>query len=588
MASTAPAKSLAAYVSARDAFARRLLKGSKQKIDRSTTKFKTVEDFFSAVFYYLKRNWDIYQHEYFLNQVASWGKVINDPTDLENKLWRKQFGSYEKLRQSRPDAWYALLGISSAIQEVAMQVSRAWLNNIPELTVRAWGFKKSELEYFINFGLAVGKHVDRTFVRQSIFADQFSSKTNATLVSNYQPGLENLYPGYAVGKKPPATLFSYAEVFGRDWADLLNALKIETINLKKLIVSRKLSAQYNNLYNYLVEFSAVYSARSTNPAEVFNAWHGLLGRLPEFTKNNCPIIIIPQATAAVAGELNKIDIEIRLGLSTPATKKYERVCRILEREAEQLVNKLSANFSTPYLVPPVICNIQPFAFGPNLFWKTRGESGKEKILVHVNAIAEHAAEQSAPLARQLINSPDYSKSEQEQAAVFSTVLHELGHAVATKDDELVATRIGRSADASILEELKGEVVGLKLLFLAKRKKVLGSTISSAHQSEAALSGLLDFIKNKSSAAGSSGERYYFTGIAIFSALFLNKAITWDKNNKLIIANYTNFFKIIIKLADEILEIYTVTGSPQIVKKYIARIKQQNKSPQIQYLLKRLK
>jgi hypothetical protein len=301
---------------------------------------------------------------------------------------------------------------------------------------------------------------------------------------------------------------------------------------------------------------------------------------------SCPIMVIPQGCASVSGEAGKVDAEIRLGLRTPETREQEKSFSKFTDIAQEMIDKNRDCLDKDYKVPDLKLNYQPWSFGPNLYWTTRGESGEDQILSHTNAVREVAMANELPLLKKIFKE-DISDKEYSQAAVTETVLHETGHNVLDSEDKKVSKRIGKSFEAGILDELKAETLGMKILYELYQKNELPSGIDLKTQLLAKLGANLDYLKNKSNQKASAGEPYYICGATIFSSL-IAKGLVVKKDSNYEINNPEACIKEIADLGGKVLSFYTnMETKPADVKNYINELRKKSQEPIMQELTKNL-
>jgi nicotinamidase-related amidase len=244
--------------------------------------------------------------------------------------------------------------------------------------------------------------------------------------------------------------------------------------------------------------------------------------------------------------------------------------------AQELLSAQTPYLSKEQIVPPVITNYQPSAFGPNTYWTTRGERGSEKIVAHTNAVIDVAVATALPALQSAFNHPP-DENRFKKATILDNTLHELGHTLAPNNDTLVRKRVGTSADSKIAEELKADTGNMKILKLTLEKG-LAKSVNGSDQLWAKLGDVCDYLKNKSSASGTSGERYYFAGLAMISRL-IDNGVLIEKDGKYSISDANAGIAALEKIHDELTEIY-LKGNQDELHEYINKIRAKKDDPEI--------
>jgi len=518
--------------------------------------------------------------------------MLSDPKAFEENLRLQQFGTLESLRQVAPQAWRALVLASSERQLASVVTLRHWMKELPPESFERMGITKPELQLFIDFAGVLGKYIDHAYVKQIELADAPGGSTETKL--GQRQGAEYLYDIYTSPEGDDVDIKPYTEIFPNEWPKIVKHFKALADKVDRLLAREEIpSSKYQGLPDYLRSLAEMYGSQETEPQKLYDAWQDLYKREAALAQDGCPIMIIPQGSTAVAGEAGKVDVEIRLGLMTERTRSLEKSFNHFREAGQKIVDQNQDKLEKPYQIPKVILNVQPFAFGPNLYWMTRGEEGEEAIVSHINAVEEVAAAREIPLLEKMLGvRPNLAKY--KRSAVLEVGLHEMGHTVLSEDDKAVHGRIGVSSEATIVEELKAETVSMKILregfppeWQDRREEVITS------QFLAKLGTVCDYLANKSSDKGSSGERYYYAGIAIIDRL-LNQEVLIKKGDRYEIADAQKGIEVLGQLGSEILEsFYTNTeDEPREVKKAVRQFgrdaRKRERNPQVQEFLQVLK
>lgn len=515
-------------------------------------------------------------------------RLLRSPDLFEEKLSIAQFGVLESIHGTLPDVWQELVLLSSDRQLAAIEVARRWFREIPptnrEQTVRNMGFERAEeVEVFLEIAGFMGKFIDHAYVKQLELAAMPGGKqktVGSELVTEAEKnGLKYVYDPYDKDKDA-MQLLSYAEVFPQEIQNLGKRFLRVRDKVQTLLNEGRLPQSYAELPGYLETLATVYTSAETEPATVYAGWQQTLAMSMRLAKEGCPIMLIPQANASVAGDANKIDIELRLGLQTKETRALQSKIGPFVEIANEYLASITPTLEKPYSVPPIVVNYQPFAFGPNVYWRTRGESNEEQIVVHGNAVADVANTQ-AKVAFETVFVEGIEDKAYVNATLLSTVLHEVSHVFAYTGDKEVIARVG---DNPVMEELKADAGDMKLIRQALEAGI--EQIDPRQQMIAKLADVCDYLKNKAPEPGTSGEKYFLDGAAILKRL-LDTGVVVDNGRHLNITDYRKGVDEIANLADEVLTLYT-TGSAREAESYTDRLRALRSDPAIVSIVERLK
>jgi len=197
-------------------------------------------------------------------------------------------------------------------------------------------------------------------------------------------------------------------------------------------------------------------------------------------------------------------------------------------------------------------NMVVAASGPNAYWRTRGEGLEGQNITHVNSVAEVANNDEYPLLKAVIGNESVSETTYKAYASRETASHELGHTILSIEAELIKKRIGVSKFADFLEDLKAELVGLKIN--ADQSLKTGNMEELNAILQAKLGTNLDYFINKSNSEGTSGIRYYSCAAVIIGTLFESEAIIKTEEGYEI-ANAKTGIEALIQKADSLLKLY---------------------------------
>ncbi len=501
--------------------------------------------------------------------------LLENPDQLEQKIRIHQFGVLENLRTILPKAWRELVLISSERQLASIALIRHWLqefktNHTAENLQKLGVESVEEVEILIEVGATLGKFIDQAYVKQIELSDAPNGKTATSFSQSGTLGVEYLYEmsaPVAHGEKK-VVIKSYSEVFPFEWEKIALQLKKLADKTDNLLGTGKLDKKYTGLPDYMRRMAEVYTSTTLEPTKLYEEWQSLMRQMSELAKNGCPIMLIPQASAAIAAEANKVDVELRVGFRTRESIELEKTLEQFRAIAQTLLNEQRPYLDKDQTIPPVLVNFQPFAFGPNVYWMTQGEQGREKIVIHTNAIIDVATSAAHPLLQQMfVDAP--SEQDFKSAYILSTSLHEIGHSIAPNEDLSIRDRVGESNESAVLEELKADTYDLKLIWEYSQKG-LQPPIDLKKQFMTKMADICNYLKNRSSEIGSSGERYFYDGIAFLTQLF-EKGILVKEGATYRVVDHLAGIQAISELADEVTQKY-LKGTPQEVGEYVEQIR----------------
>lgn len=519
--------------------------------------------------------------------------VINDPEQLEEGMRLQQVGVLETLRPVAPEVWRALTMASSERQLAAVVLARRWAKEISDDQLTKMGITRDELGLFLDTAGMLGKFVDHAFVKQIELADQPGGSSPSRFAEH--EGSEFRYDLYQKGSRK-FDIKSYSEVFPNEWPRLVARFETLAGKTEQLLKEGKIPETYRELPNYLRHMAAAYGSSKLRPQELDALWSDMNERAVALAESGCPIMLIPQGAASVAGEAEKVDVEMRLGFRTEKTKELEKGFDAFRATAQGLnTHYQHALADTEYEVPRTVLNVQPFAFGPNLVGITRGESGAECILSHTDAVTENAVMREMPLLKKMFGIETVREGYNE-AAVVATVLHELGHMVLPVEyDEAVHDRVGVGSEADMLDELKAEVVGMKIFKETTEAQHGARNIKEIFTTHfiAELGTLCDYLVENSSEKGSSGEGYFGAGVEIIDRLF-QEGIIIEEQGRYRVTDPERGVAVIAEIGGELLEKFyaDTTSRPKDVKArvkaYVGEIRKKKNNPEMKRFLERLK
>lgn len=565
---------------------------------------RATENIFAAAKFEVDKTWDKSIQQIISSQGEEWGKNLKDespeasqargllsnPEELQRSFSLRQFGVLEVLRQSNPEAWRTLVMASSERQLASIAVLEHWLKYSESDKLAAVcdkiGLSSGELSLFVDTAAILGKYIDHAYVKQIELADLPGGSSESKI--GEQDGAQYLYDLYKNPDSEDIDVKTYSDIFPYEWDKIQSRLLSLASRVDNEIKEEKLPDSYQGYAALLKKMAQVYGSKNIKPEILDKEWDELYKLAKSVDDSGCPIMIIPQGCASVAGEAGKVDAEIRLGLKTKETKRQEQSLDNFTKIAQEMLTSFDSSLDKSLLIPKVNLNYQPWAFGPNLYWNTRGESNESQILSHTNAVSEVALVHELPLVKKLFNREKITEEQYAGASVVETALHETGHSVVDYSDKKVAKRIGKSFEVEILEELKAETVGMKIFAEAIKRQELPSDVDIRLQLIAKLGTNLDYLKNKSNKKASSGEPYYICGAAIIGRL-LEKGLIKKTVGGYDLGDVEACIQEIASIGEEILLLYTDEKSkPADAKNYVGKLREQNKSKELTELIAVLK
>ncbi|MFA6416801.1 MAG: hypothetical protein WCW61_01265 [Patescibacteria group bacterium] len=559
-----------------------------------------AEDIFEVAQQEVNKTWESSVQTLINNKAESWKQslsttdsenkaaldLLDNPEEFNKSFSLRQFGVLEILRTANPEAWRTLVVASSERQLASIAVMEHWLKNSNPENLQAICYKinlnPTELKLFVDTAAILGKYVDHAYVKQIELADLPGGSAPTKLKD--EEGAAYLYDLYKDPRSEDIDIKTYSDIFPYEWEKIQSRLEALSIRTKLAVAKEELPDSYNLFADYLEKVGQVYGSKSIQPEVLDKEWENLYKMGKELNDSGCPIMIIPQGCSSVSGEAGKVDAEIRLGLKTKETREQEQEFSKFTGIAQEMINKNRDCLAKDYKVPDVKLNYQPWSFGPNLYWVTRGESGEDQILSHTNAVREVAVTNELPLLKKVFKE-DVDENKYSQAAVTETVLHEISHNVLDSEDKKVSKRIGKSFEKGILDELKAETLGMKILYDSYQRNELPHGIDIKTQLSAKLGANLDYLKNKSNQKASAGEPYYLCGATIFSSL-IEKGLVISKGSGYEINNPEACIKEIANLGEKVLSFYTnMETKPADVKNYINELRKNSQGPIVQEFIK---
>jgi hypothetical protein len=561
--------------------------------------FSSLQDFFDKANRAVNEKWEIvfletinFKKEEWLNEIPSTPdnqemiRLLENPEILRTQIEMQQFGALENIRKIIPEAWKTLITFASERQLAKLTLTRHWSKELNSENFQKLGINKEELNLFLDAASIMGKYFDQAYIKQIELADLPTGSLKTSLGG--KQGAKFIYD--LEDSEGTTNLKTYADVFPFEWPMIVKRFRDLANKTESLVQEGKIFDSYQGLADYLRKLSEMYGSSETDLEKLPKQWEELNKMAVNLAQDGCPIMLVPEATPSVAGEANKVDVELRFGLQTNETQKLKRYFKIASNTAQNFnVQYQEALADKSRQIPEIVPNIQPFAFGPNLYWMTRGQSEPGFIFLHQGPITEIASQREKPILDRTIEGFSLDEISYGKAAILETGLHEIAHAVTPKEDDNVDKRLGNSPEAAMLEELKAETVGIKILKETLDKSDPNYLETVKNQFFAKIGTLCDYLLNKSSEIGSSGERYYYAAITIFDLLLENEVLK-EKDEKYEVIDAEKGLELIANLGKNVIESFyaNLKITPEEVKSYGSELRSKREKESIQRFLKNLK
>lgn len=559
--------------------------------------FNKVEDFFELSQARVKERFQNFTSDLLEKKLPEWLEQM--PDDREHSLLRKYLGNseefkknfkigeladFELIRGKLPDEWRSLVLLSSELQLSAITLQRHWLRQMRDEDFKRLGFSQEEMEIFLDLAGLQGKYFDQGYVKQIELADAPGGTGESSL--GQRVGADRLYDVYRSPDSDEVDLKTYGEVFPFEWEKIVDNFEMMSKKVAGLNKQGKLPKTYRQLPDFLHQVGQIHGSKETNLRKLNNQWQKLSQEAAELVREGCPVTLFVQSNPDVAGEANKIDVELRFGITTPELQRKNEQFAPFVEAAQGIINENSDKLKKVNQVPVITSNYQPFAFGPNLWGMTRAEYTNALIASHVNSDVEAAVQgddcEYAYLKKVMPGSP-VTAEQYKEGVVTVSMLHEIGHSIMTELDGKVVKRIGKGRSANILDELKAESMGMRLLYLAM-EKTPGLKEKADQYFTNEFGTLLNYLSSDQE-SDTSGTDYFYLGSYMIQRL-MDKGVLTENGGQYQITDAIAGIKALAGLGEEILsKFYTNDEStPQEVKKFHQELNLRSKDPRIQNIL----
>jgi len=557
-------------------------------------KIHSVDDLFGAATRTIGERWNASSlPDFLMRESQQWLKqlpatpaltevreILQNPERINTLLSSRQMGTLEPLRTALPEAWKKLLLLSSERQLSTIGLLRQWLKEIPESKLTEWGVRHAEIALLLEMGASLGKYFDHAFIKQMELADLPGGSAATKLGKEKRKGSQYLYDPYVAEQSDEIAPRTYSQVFPFEWSRIQKHFERLANETDQMIAQNQLPQEkYAGLPAFLRKLAAAYGSPLTNPEELATQWKDVYESGAALSLNGCPLAVIAQAIPTVAGDANKVDVELRLGFTDTNTRNLMGRLAPTHSEGQKLFDALltgKEHLVEEYrTISPAVLTSHAMGFGPNLYWRVDAEQRPSHSLLHPDVVIESAKEDLPQL--QKIFGITMAPDRYAQAALTELDAHETGHMVFCWLDQPVANRIGlnEQGESWVLEELKAETTGARLLHERLQKQ---KDLDAGEQLTAKLSSILYYITQKSPEG--SGERYYYTGLAELQIL-LAEGVIVPEGNRYAIRNPERGLKVLAEHGEELLRRYYANpdSSPAQVHAFVSSLKERLKSDQ---------
>ena len=509
-------------------------------------------------------------------------EILADRETFEKKLRLYQMGPLEPLRSIFPEEWYKLLIASSERQLAQTSLINYWVKNSKGRLSEQLGMQEDELKLVIEMGGLLGKYFNTAFLKQTELAD--TAGGSSTTPMGDKTGVSRIYDVYKV-EGDDFEIKTYDEVFNFEWTKIVQHFKYFSEKTSKLLKEGRLPDSYKGMPKYLNILAETYGSQEKDPEKLQEKWDELDEACRELAESGCPLSILGQNVPGVAGEANKVDIELRIGYRDKKSESLEKKITDFKDNAQNILDSKKSALSEEFSIAKPTVNRQLFALGTNLVWETLAETRKEVTNVHYNTVAKEGAAMKG-IMDNLFAENKMDDKKYEDAMVIDTSLHEIGHGILPIEDENIAERIGITSESTILEELKAETASFLVL---KNYIASGKEVDIETQVMTKIAVLIGYILNASSEEGGSNEMYYYTGVIILKEL-MDKGILQKKGNTYGVSDAPRAIDVIAEMGGKIISEYyeNKDSNPQNVSQNIGKLRELKSDPGIAELMKSVK
>ena len=509
--------------------------------------------------------------------VGVWQERVRQVLYKKVDDWKGKYGLTDRQAELiQPEALY------NNVRDGRLWKLEAWRKKYPEIPYFMYCLRSAWQEnYFSMVGSGdkltneemvmslisqnVGKYLDRVYLSQMVLADSpFGSEALSHVYKSDSQGWQYLYEVKEEGK---TVVYSYQEMFGEDFNRVISGLR-EVASQLTGIKDGELVALFMN------KLADLWSNNTHDPDELDKLWDEVLmmdARLGwlEIEVGN---------SATVAGDANKQDVELLIGIRDKGAETRERVCGLYLEKAKRWrtfvgeSNEIKYSFGVNRLIA---------AFGVGSFGWTQAMGGV-RMKEYYN-VAEQLVGQKISILRKVMSIDGDMERSLGEAILGNLERHEVGHSIGDfflKRKQLPA----RATWANILDEIKSQMVGY-LLAVADEKKagVLAELAENSY-----------VLVEEPSSDGSSTEPYNLMARYVWAGLIDAGALRLDlERSKVIFVDTNDAYEWFEGQAKWILENVYKTGCPasearEKAESFVKKVKEAGQREEIKTIVKWLK
>ena len=526
-------------------------------------------------------------------------KVLENPSDLEDKIRIRQLGVLEGLRGVDFVLWEKILALTSEYQHTELRITQNWVRQLDEKALENLNVKREELQLVTRMQNFTNHFINVAYLKQMEKAEQEGGTEASPLGSTL--GADRLYeiaPWEGEGAQEEAAEAgtykpqTYGEAFPLELQRVSKNLQRLAETTDKWLADKKLPEKYAGLPAHLRLMSEAYSSPESRPSAVAALWDRVVESGYDLARTGCPVILIPPNTPSVAGDASKVDVEARVAVSFNPPEGLEQIFGDMEEQVKKFNADHQSLLSAEHDKPKIALYALPNGgAGPNLFYETPAESGGV-VWLHYNSTANVAVSDQLPYLRGMMANEEIDTQDFVQGSYVENGIHEVGHTRIPSYDESTIARIGEGNEKEVIEELKAETQGMRTFLEVHTEKNREISPEAARRTMLAKLGVqFDAIANKTNDAGSFGERYHMPGVFISKALLKSGVLVYDEaTDTYAIKDYRRGLDEVAKIGDMLAERFYANPNctPADVEKFVnEEVRPLSDDPEIRRLKEKL-
>ncbi|MDD4628122.1 MAG: hypothetical protein PHE68_01875 [Candidatus Peribacteraceae bacterium] len=529
--------------------------------------------------------------------------LLTESAEVMESMRSRSLGALEELRTVLPEAWDTLNQLASERQLQAQILLRHWARNFPADEGKRIGLSGAELQLFLDCSL-LQKFTDTAYAKQRWLSDRPGGTRTTKLGRDpvkqaAAPWVYEVIPEgeqYRYAQDEEEDLLTEArglgEMFPFEWSHVAQKIRRLADETEKKIDGSVLPAHYRTFVSYLRKLSAFLQAQQkvtaeTDPVSLARLMADAFREGVHAYRAGCKVVMLFEAVPTVAGDANKQDIGMRLGIVTPEFQQSAKALEPSRIVAQERYRRfIGANgaqlLSIPPEVPPVVLSQEIFGSGPNLHFRVGGTNGPQRIDLHPNFIREEAQGELKRLAILFPALDDIPPERYGYEALQHYAGHEEAHSLFATEDAKTGVRIGLGAhgeDGWILEELKAEAESASI-----RKEMLERQHASPDAVRLAFAAKLGSIVTivATSAEEGVGERYFFSGLLLLRKL-LDGGIIAEEADHYCVTDPEKGLGMLAAVGDEVIEKFYADpeAQPEAVGAFVQSIRLMKENPRVQ-------